>query len=112
MGWNSSPPSSGNTRQTVKSARFIASYDPLSTGNRHIDLNNHPHPHPLPINPRNSWVPNSKRRRIDVRKLITDVVISPWAEPDAVQEIELWLRNKAFPASARTSGLTSPNTPT
>jgi len=91
---------------------LITSYDPLGTGNRHIDLNNYPHPRPLPINPRNSWVPDSKRRRIDLRKLITDVVISPWAEPDAVQEIELWLRNKGFPTSARRSELTSPNAPT
>lgn len=56
---------------------FITSYDPLGAGNRHFDLNNHPHPHPLPINPLHSWVPDSKRRRMDLRKLITEVVISP-----------------------------------
>jgi hypothetical protein len=91
---------------------FITSYDPLGSGNRHIDLNNYPHPGPLPINPRNSWVPDSKRRRIDLRTLITDVVISPWAEADAVEEIELWLRNKGFPILARRSALTNSNTPT
>ena len=91
---------------------LITSHDPLRTGNRHIDLNNCQHPHPLPVNPRNSWIPDSKRRRIDLRKLITDIVTSPWAEPDAAQEIELWVRNKGFPASARRSELTGPNTPT
>jgi hypothetical protein len=91
---------------------FITSFDPLGTGNRHVDLNNNPHPHPLPINPRNPWVPDSKRRRVDLRKLITGVVISPWADNDAVQEIELWLRGKGFPISAKKSYLTSPNTPT
>ena len=88
---------------------FITSYDPLCNGNRHIDLNNYPHPRPLPINPRNSWVPDSKRRRIDLRKLITNVVISPWTESYAVEEIELWLSNKGFPISARRSELTGPN---
>jgi hypothetical protein len=91
---------------------LIASYDLLDSGNRHIDLNNHPHPRPLPINPRNSWVPDAKRRRIDLRKLITDVVISPWAEPDAVEEITLWVALKGFPAAARKSALTGGDTPT
>lgn len=91
---------------------FITSYDPLGTGNRHMDLSNNPHPRPLPINPRNPWVPDSKRRRVDLIKLITGVVISRWAENDAVQEIELWLRGKGFPISAKRSYLTSPNAPT
>jgi hypothetical protein len=91
---------------------FITAYDPLATGNRHIDLNNYPHPHPLPINPRNSWVPDSKRRRINLRKLITDVVISPWAEADAVEEINLWVKHKGFPALAMRSEMTSGSTPT
>lgn len=91
---------------------LITSYDPLGSGDRHLDLNNYPHPRPLPINPRNPWVPDSKRRRIDLRTLITDVVISPWAEPDAVQEIEHWLRAKGFPILARRSELMSPNAPT
>jgi hypothetical protein len=91
---------------------LITSYDPLGSGNRHFDLNNYPHPRPLPINPRNTWVPDSKRRRIDLRALITDVVISPWAEADAVEEIDLWLRSKGFPILPRRSALTNPNTPT
>ena len=90
---------------------LITSYDPLGSGDRHFDVNNYPHPRPLPTNPRNSWVPDSKRRRIDLRTLITDVVISPWADPDAAQEIELWLRAKGFPTSATRSKLTSPNGP-
>jgi len=90
---------------------LITSYDPLAGGNRHIDLDNHPHPHPLPINPRNSWVPDCKRRRIDLRKLITDVVISPWAESNAVEEINLWVKLKGFPVAARRSETAGSNTP-
>ena len=91
---------------------LITAYDPLAGGNRHIDLDNCPHPHPLPVNPRNAWVPDCKRRRIDLRKLITDVVISPWAETDAVEEINLWVKIKGFPAAARQSELTGGSTPT
>jgi hypothetical protein len=90
---------------------FLAVYDPLATGNRHIDLNNFVHPAPLDINPRHCWVPDCKRRRIDLRSLITDVVISPWAEPDAVEEINLWVERKGFPAPARHSELTGATTP-
>ena len=91
---------------------LITAYDPLASGNRHIGLDNYPHPHPLPMNPRNAWVPDCKRRRIDLRKLITDVVISPWAEPDAAEEFNLWVKLKGFPAAARQSGLSGGGTPT
>jgi hypothetical protein len=84
---------------------LITSYDPLGGGNRHFDLNNFPHPVPLDLNPRNSWVPEYKRRRIDLRSLITDVFISPWAEDWAIEEIELWVQTKGFPNSAKRSGL-------
>ena len=57
-------------------------------------------------------MPDSKRRRFDLRKLITDVVISPWAEPDAVEEISLWVKLKGFPASAQMSDLKTQQTPT
>jgi hypothetical protein len=90
---------------------LITSYDPLESGNRHFDLNNSPHPRPLPMNPRNPWVPDSKRRRIALRSLITDVVISPWAEPDAVEEIEIWLRSKGFSILAKRSELASLGAP-
>ena len=81
-------------------------------GNRHFDLNNVPHAAPLDLNPRHSWVPDCKRRRINLRSLITDVVISPWAEPDAIEVIHLWVKSRGFPASARPSELTGATTPT
>lgn len=84
----------------------LTAYDPLASGNRHIDLGKFPHPEPLDVNPRNSWVPDCKRRRIDLRSLITGVVISPWAEPDAVQEIRLWTELKKAPAAVTHSKLT------
>lgn len=70
--------------------------DPLDGGNRHFDLNNFPHPRPLPMNPRSPWVPECKRRRILLKELVQGVVISPWAEADNVEEIELWINRKGF----------------
>jgi hypothetical protein len=72
--------------------------NPLSAGNRHIDLNNIPHPRPLPMNQRHALVPDCKRRRIVMGDLVQEVVISPWAETDNVEEIKLWNRHKSFSA--------------
>ncbi|HVZ17078.1 MAG TPA: hypothetical protein VG897_08175, partial [Terriglobales bacterium] len=91
---------------------FLTVYDPLASGNRHIDINNAVHPIPLDLNPRHSWVPECKRRRIDLRSLLTGVVISPWAEADVVDEINLWISAKRLPVTATRSELTSRTTPT
>jgi hypothetical protein len=91
---------------------WLTAIDPLAGGNRHIDFDGFPRPRPLDVNPRNAWVPDCKRRRIDLRSVITDVVISPWAEQYAVEEIELWVKLKAFPDSLKRSEFTSALTPT
>ena len=85
--------------------------NPLGGGNRHIDLNNIPHPRPLPMNPRHAWVPDCKRRRIAMKDLVQEVVISPWAEADNVEEIKLWNSHKDFRAP-RDSELRDCKTPT
>lgn len=91
---------------------WLTVYDPLAGGNRHIDLNNFPHPAPLEINPRHSWVPDYTRRRVQLGSLITEAVISPWAEADAIEEIKLWVGLKKFPALLRNSDLAGTHTPT
>jgi hypothetical protein len=94
-------------RPEVEVRAWVTVPDPLAGGNRHIDLNGFPHPVPLEQNPRHSWVPDCTRRRIELRSLVQDVVISPWAEPDAVEEIHLWVKLKGFPATCRHSDLRS-----
>jgi hypothetical protein len=91
---------------------WLTAIDPLAGGNRHIDLNGLPQPVPLDLNPRNSWVPECKRRRINLCSMITDVFISPWAEQDAVEEIKLWVKAKGFSNSVKYSELMSDQTPT
>jgi hypothetical protein len=63
------------------------------------------------MNPRHAWVPDSKRRRIVLRDLVQEVIISPWAEADNVEEIKLWNSLKGFKA-ARDSELRDCKTPT
>lgn len=91
---------------------WVTVYNPLEGGNRHFDLNNIAHALPLEINPRHSWVPEFTRRRIRLGDLITEAVISPWAEPDATEEIKLWVNCKKFPAVLRQSDLAGTLTPT
>ena len=87
---------------------WIVCQDNFCGGNRHFDLNNVPHPYPLPINPRHKWVQDGKKRRIDMKALIQEVVISPWADKDDVAEIHMWAKGKGFPSVVRPSSLTSP----
>jgi len=61
--------------------------DPFDGGNRHFDLNNAPHSRPLPENKRHDWICEFKRRRIEVKALLTGVVVSPFAEKDALAPI-------------------------
>lgn len=85
--------------------------DPLAGGNRHIGHDDVIHSRPLSMNPRNPWVPDCKRRRVDLRALITGIVISPWAERDALEEIRLWSKLKGFD-EPKVSSLASSATPT
>jgi len=91
---------------------MLTCINPLDGGNRHIDLNNVPHPRPLPMNLRHPWIPDCKRRRIVLKELVQGVVISPWAEPDNVEEIELWNRHRGFSAPRQHSELRGDKTPT
>jgi hypothetical protein len=90
---------------------ILTSGNPLDGGNRHFDLNNFPHRVPLAENPRQPWVHDCKRRRISLRDLLQGVVISPWAEPDEVEEINLWTKERLSMVPTN-SGLRSDKTPT
>jgi hypothetical protein len=90
---------------------ILTSSDPLDGGNRHIDVNGFPNRVPLDVNPRHPWVHDCKRRRISLRDLLQGVVISPWAEPDEVEEIKLWTKER-FSMEAANSGLRRDTTPT
>jgi hypothetical protein len=58
--------------------------DPHETGNRHIDLDNRFHPRPN----YSTSHPAGVHRPVDLRTLIEGVIVSPFAEPNAVFETE------------------------
>jgi hypothetical protein len=90
---------------------ILTSSNPLDGGNRHFDLNGFPHRVPFAENTRHPWVHDCKRRRILLRDLLQEVMISPWAEPDEIEEIELWTKNR-LSMGPRNSALRSDKTPT
>jgi hypothetical protein len=77
------------TEQEVRA--IVECPDPFDGGNRHFDINNVPHSRPLAENPLHSWVHAFKRRRIELGALLTGVVISPFADQDALAKAKQWV---------------------
>lgn len=77
--------------------------DPHETGNRHIDPDNRFLDRPMyPTNNDNGvW------RDIDVQSLITEVIVSPFAEPTTQGEVEHAIRDGGYTFPVRPSDLTS-----
>jgi hypothetical protein len=61
----------------------------LSAGNLRIGGDNNVHPRVLPENEqyRYPWNPDHKLRRIDLKTLVTGIVISPWAAQETIDEV-------------------------
>lgn len=88
-------------------------YDPVGGANRHLDLNNFPNREPLDdLNPPHEWVHECKRRRIDLRALVTEVRLSPWATEGEFEEVTTWVKVKNLSCPVARSDLTSKMTPT
>lgn len=79
--------------------------DPFDGQNRHFDLNNVPHRRPLDENKRHGWVREFKRRQIDVKALLTGVVISPFVGGDALQKAKQWAEVRKHEYEVRRSAL-------
>ena len=72
---------------------ILTSINPLDGGNRHIGLNGSLHratrrESPSPLGTRLQTKTNF------TAGLLQGVVISPWAEPDEIEEIELWTKER------------------
>jgi hypothetical protein len=91
----------------------LTCYDPVGGANRHIALNGFPNREPLDKeNPLHEWVHEFKRRRIDLKALVTEVRLSPWAKEEELEEVKTWMKGKNFSCVVSRSDLTSPLTPT
>jgi hypothetical protein len=87
--------------------------DPVGGANRHLDLNNFPHREPLDdLNPLHEWVHECKRRRIDLKALVTEVRLSPWATREQTEEVKTWVQAKNLACPVTPSDLTNRMTPT
>ena len=76
-------------------------------------MNNFPNREPLDeLNPLHEWVHACKRRRIDLKALVTEVRLSPWATQEEFDEVNTWVKGKNFPRLVNRSDLTSEMTPT
>ena len=91
---------------------LLQSYDPVAGMNRHYGVNDYPSREPLDDeNPLHPWVHPFKRRRIDLKSLLTEVRLSPWATTEEMDEAKLWVKNKNLPCPVNPSDLTSALTP-
>jgi hypothetical protein len=91
----------------------LTCYDPVGGANRHIGLNGFPNREPLDKeNPLHEWVHEFKRRRIDLKALVTEVRLSPWANEEELEEAKTWVKGKNLSCPVSRSDLTSPLTPT
>jgi hypothetical protein len=90
----------------------LTCFDPVSGNNRHFGQNGFPNREPLDENPRHEWVHDCKRRRIDLKALVTEVRISPWATNEEIEEVQTWVKAKNLTCPLRVSNLKSSFTPT
>jgi len=82
---------------------FLDIPDPLASGNRHFDENNRAHR--TPLIPPHEWVSEYKRRRVDLKALITGIVVSAWASEEVAEEVKLWVKVKHHSCTVQPSEL-------
>ena len=85
-------------------------YDPMASANRNYDKNSFPHREPLDENPLHEWVHDCKRRRIDLKAMITEIRVSPGATKEEVEEVWWWRKNKGLEVPITSSNLAIPRT--
>jgi hypothetical protein len=92
---------------------LLQCYDPLHRTNRNISpqgfFNREPLDELYPINP---WVPECKRRRIDLKSVVTEIRLAPRLPDETADEIRRWVKNKNFDCPVGPSDLTSRFAPT
>jgi hypothetical protein len=89
---------------------LLQCHDPMAGANRHWDIDNIPHYEPLEENKMHEWVHPCKRRRVDLKSLVTEVRMSPWASAAEVDEVWWWVKNKGRLCLIESSHLAVPRT--
>lgn len=89
---------------------LLQSYDPLYRTGRNLRIDNFAEREPI-YGP-NPWVPDCKRRRINLKPVVTEVRISPWLDEKTADEIRHWIHVKNYTCPVIDSHLKGPLTPT
>jgi len=88
--------------QEVRAILWII--DPYAGINRHIDIDNRVHTRPLTPPP--DRVLSGHRRAVDLPRLVTEIVVTPWASSTIFSEIEQLVRDTGYGIPVRPSTLT------
>jgi hypothetical protein len=78
--------------------------DPHAGINRHFDIANHARP--FPMEPPSDDVLPGHRRKVDLQALVTEIVVTPWASPAKLREVNTLVNSNGFTMAVRPSGLT------
>jgi hypothetical protein len=89
--------------QEVRALLWII--DPYAGINRHFDTENRAHIRPL-TPPPTDRVLDGHRRRVDLRTLLTEIVITPWATPATLEEINRLVKSNGYAIPVQPSALT------
>jgi len=63
---------------------LLECHDPMAGMNRHFNADKFPNREPLDDNLLHPWVHPYKRHRIDLKALVTEVRVSPWAGQEKI----------------------------
>jgi hypothetical protein len=88
--------------QEVRAILWII--DPHAGINRHFDIDNRVHTRPLTPPP--DRVLKGHRRKVDLRALVTEIVVTPWASSVTFGEIEQMVKDSGCSIPVRPSALT------
>src|SRR5437870_3214386 len=88
--------SKGGAFTKEREVRVVLScYNPVAGNNRHYGANGASYERPRSENRMHPWVAAGKRRRIDLKSVVTKVVVSPWASRKVYDEIGVWKNCKS-----------------
>lgn len=106
-GWNVVRFISTKKKQYAHEKEFRAALwqiDPTAGINRHFDANNRAHDRPL--TPPSDSIPKGITRKVDIQKLVSEIVLSPWVSEKELQVAETLVRNNGLKIPIRLSDLT------
>jgi hypothetical protein len=89
------------SEQEVRALLWIT--DEYAGMNRHFDIDNRAQPRPLTPPP--DRVPNGQRRTVDLKALVTEIIVAPQASSETFSEIEQLVRETGYEIRVQPSGL-------